>query len=130
MLVRKKKMMTTTTLAVVVLVAIGIAYFAFAAEHPGAMMGKPEGKMMGAGMAACPMHMMKCGHMMKSEITGTQDGGVIVMCCNKLYKYDKDLNMVKSVEMKEVQQDCKTMMEQMKKECMEKCPMMKEGEKK
>jgi hypothetical protein len=131
MLVKRNKMRNKVVLAMVVIMATGITYFAFAAEHPtGGMMGKDTmGKeMMGKGMGMmgmCPMHSMTCGAMMKGEITATQDGGIVVMCCNKLYKYDKDLNMVKSVEMKEVQQDCKTMMETMKKECMEKCQMMK-----
>jgi hypothetical protein len=43
------------------------------------------------------------GHDMKHPMMGkkmiaTSDGGVIVMFCNKLYKYDKDLNLKKEVE--------------------------------
>ena len=36
----------------------------------------------------------------KGEMATTQDGGVIVMRGNKLYKYDKDLNLTKEVKLK------------------------------
>jgi heme/copper-type cytochrome/quinol oxidase subunit 4 len=130
MLVRRNKMKTTTTFVIVILLAVGIAYIAFAADESSAMMSKTEGKhMMGKGMMGCPIHMMMCEHMMKKEIISTGDGGVIVMACNKLYKYDKDLNLVKEVELK-IDQEMKEKMEKMQKECMEKCQMMKQGEKK
>lgn len=35
----------------------------------------------------------------KGEMAATQDGGVIVMKGNKLYKYDKDLNLTKEVRL-------------------------------
>ena len=36
----------------------------------------------------------------KGEMIAAQDGGVIVMKGNKLYKYDKDLNLTKEVKLK------------------------------
>lgn len=76
-------------------------------------------------MGMCPMHMMMCEHMMKKEIVPAGDGGVVIMTCGKLYKYDKDLNLVKDVELTKIDEDAKAKMEEIKKECMEKCQMMK-----
>jgi hypothetical protein len=53
---------------------------------------KHEGDMCGMG------HGMK-GMMMKKEIVPTADGGVVIMSCNKVQKYDKDLNLVKEIEL-------------------------------
>ena len=47
----------------------------------------------------CPMHpRMEMGSMMGKKVIATSDGGIVVMICNKLYKYDKDLNLKKEVE--------------------------------
>jgi len=48
----------------------------------------------------CPMHGMMMKRMMEKSIIATSDGGVIVLAGNKLIKYDKDLNVVKEVEIK------------------------------
>jgi hypothetical protein len=74
-------------------------------------------------MGMCPMHKMMSEHMMKKEIVADGDGGVIIMACGKLYKYDKDLNLVKDVELTKIHEDAKAKMEEMKKECAEKCKM-------
>ena len=63
-----------------------------------AQMRGQKGHMMGdkgmmGGMGGMPM----CGMMGKNMIA-TSDGGVVVMIFNKLYKYDKDLNLKKEVE--------------------------------
>ena len=54
--------------------------------------------------------------MMGKQVIATTDGGVVVMSCNKLYKYDKDLNLIKEVEipvdMKYMQEMWKKMKEQ------------------
>ena len=47
----------------------------------------------------CPM----CGKMkskMQKSMVATSDGGVVVLSHNKLTKYDKNLNIVKEVELK------------------------------
>jgi hypothetical protein len=74
-------------------------------------------------MGMCHMHKMMCEHMMKKEIVPAGDGGVVIMACGKLYKYDKDLNLVKDVELTKIKDDAKAKMEEMKKECAEKCKM-------
>ncbi len=126
----------------VIFLAAGIAYLAFAAEPTSAMAGKQDGKEMKCKdmkhnemmehkgmMGMCAMHMMMGEHMMKKEIIATQDGGIIVIAAGKLYKYDKDLNLVKEVEMK-CDADMKEKMGKMREECMEKCQgMMKMKEK-
>gem|GEM_PF-1857964 len=84
-------------------------------EMPG-MHGKMKGMHQGMGM--CPM--MK---MMERSVVATSDGGVIVLAGNKLVKYDKDLNVLKEVEIKvDMAAMQKDMMEMMKN-----CPMMKGG---
>lgn len=45
------------------------------------------------------MIMQMMGSMQK-QMVATNDGGVIVMAGNKLLKYDKDLNLIKEVELK------------------------------
>jgi hypothetical protein len=138
MLVGKNRMKNAAPYLFVILMVAGIAYFVFAAEQSSAMAGKQDkskemmhkGKMHEAMshegmMGMCPMHSMMCERMMETEIVATQDSGVVVMAAGKLYKYDKDLNLVKEIELKSGQ-DMKAMMGNMQKECMEKCQMMKE----
>ncbi|MGA2775785.1 MAG: hypothetical protein ABSE81_06995 [Candidatus Omnitrophota bacterium] len=53
----------------------------------------------------------------QKQIVATNDGGVIVMAGNKLFKYDKDLNFVKEVELKtavELKVDAGSMQEMIK----------------
>jgi hypothetical protein len=73
-------------------------------------------------MEKCPMHGMMMKGMMEKSIIATADGGVFVLVGNKLIKYDKDLNLVKEVEIKiDMEAMKKNMMEMMKN-----CPMMKD----
>ena len=46
------------------------------------------------------MRGMMTRKMMDKTLIATEDGGVIVMVGNKLIKYDKDLNLIKEVEIK------------------------------
>ena len=139
-------MKRTLIAAMVILFAVGVTYFAYAAEQPGGMKGMDTmGKqtmdkqgmmdsndmmmqkgMMGKAMPMmCPMHTMMCQGMMKKEIVATSDGGVIVMADNKLFKYDKDVNLIKEVELKIDMKVTQDKMTQMMKEGAEKCQMMK-----
>jgi len=62
------------------------------------------------------MIMQMMGSMQK-QMVATNDGGVIVLAGNKLLKYDKDLNLVKEVELKtqfELKIDAGSMQEMMK----------------
>jgi len=125
--------------AMVILLVAGVTYFAYAAEQPGGMMGKQGmmdcNDMMHRGMMGkpmpmmCPMHMMMCQGMMQKEVVATSDGGVIVVVDNKLLKYDKNLNLVKEAELKIDVNEMKAKMQQMMKDCMEKCQMMKSQDK-
>ena len=89
------------------------------AKKKGSMMGEGmmSGDMMGKGM----MGGMVMKSMMEKTMVATSDGGVIVLAGNKLTKYDKDLNVVKEVEIK---MDMEGMHKQMM-EMMQNCPMMK-----
>jgi len=78
-----------------------------------AMMGKERM------MPMCPMHHMMMGAMMSRSIVATGDGGVIVMASEKLMKFDKDLNLVKEVQVSIDMEAMQNKMNQM----MEKCPM-------
>jgi hypothetical protein len=53
--------------------------------------------MMGKGMMGKGM----MGSMMEKKIVATQDGGVVIWSGNKLTKYDKNLALVKEVELKD-----------------------------
>ncbi len=64
-------------------------------------------------------HMMMKS-MMDKSVVATSDGGIVVVAGNKITKYDKDLNVVKEVEIKV---DAEAMQKQMG-EMMKMCPMM------
>jgi hypothetical protein len=124
--------------AMVLLLAVWVTYFAYAADPMGSMSGGKmdsnsmmmHKEMMGKMMPQmCPMHTMMAQGMMHKEIVATQDGGVIVMYDNKLLKYDKDVNFVKEVDLKIDTAAMQVKMQQMMKECMEKCQMMKPQDK-
>lgn len=106
-------------IAVVLFTASGLVY---AQEMKGGMMdsgmmgkGMMDGKMMG-------MHgmMMK---MMDRNVVATSDGGIVIVAGNKLTKFDKDLNLVKEVELKVDTEGMQKMMDDMK----SMCPMMGKG---
>lgn len=82
-----------------VFLVVGILAFAVSAqaEQDGEMKGMKDG-MKGKGMKGGMM--MGMGMMQKSEMVASSDGGVIVMSGGKLTKYDKDLNVIKEVELK------------------------------
>lgn len=102
---------------VVVLVAFFMATSVISyAQEKGPMMGKEKKDSMKG------MHGMMMKKMMIKEIVATGDGGVIVFVGNKLMKYDKDLNLIKEVE---IQVDMEAMMKKCR-EMMKKCGM-KEG---
>ncbi len=118
--------------AVVVFVGVVLAInMAITPADPGMMKGKEPMMEMGSGgmmmsstgkmMHACPMHAMMMHNMMSASMAATTDGGIVLMHMGKLTKYDKDLNMVKEVEMKMDPETMKKMMTQM----MEACPMCK-----
>lgn len=99
---------------VIVLAGSSLVY---AEGMKGGMMGK--GMRHGKSMKMCPM--MKT--MTTRSVVATSDGGVVVVMGNKLTKYDKNLNVVKEVELKMDLEGMQKMMESMK----GMCPMMGKG---
>ena len=78
-------------------------------------MGDFKGDKKGMG---CPMCHMNKGMMMDGKkLVATQDGGVVLMMCNKLIKYDAGMNVVKEVEIKMDMEAMGKSMEEMKKNC-------------
>src|SRR3989338_3078535 len=64
----------------------------------------------GHGCSMC--HMNKMMMMEGKKLIATQDGGVVLMMCNKLIKYDAGMNVVKEVEIKmDMEAMCKSMEE-------------------
>ena len=66
------------------------------------------------------MGMMKHGMMMKmmeKNVVATSDGGIVIVAGNNLTKYDKNLKLVKEVELKSDMEGMNRMMAD--------CPMMK-----
>jgi len=104
-------------IVVVGLFMIGFSSLAFTQEHKGGVMDTSKEMKQGDKMYPGKMHGMGhgCPMMMGKSLVATADGGVVVMCCNKLFKYDKDLVLQKEAEIK-------IDMEAMQK-MMEKCPM-------
>ena len=104
-------------IVVVGLFMIGFSSLAFTQEHKASMM--DTSKDMKQGDKMCPGKMQGMGHccemMMGKSLVATEDGGVVVLLGNKLFKYDKDLVLQKEAEIK----IDKEFMQKM----MEKCPM-------
>jgi hypothetical protein len=76
-----------------------------------------------AGM--CQAHGMIMKDLMTGSMIATSDGGVIIKQGLKIYKYDKDLNLIKGVELKMDMDAMAKMMNEMKEKCpMGKMPMM------
>ena len=84
-----------------------------------------SGGMSGDPMMGGMMKMHMRGMMEKTSMVSSNDGGVIVMMGNKLYKYDKDLNLVKEMELKMDEKFC-PMPGMMQKEIKKGTPMGKE----
>ena len=127
-------MKRTMIMAVIVFaVAAGLYYVFAATQNEGGMMdgGMMRGRMMDSNdmtknqmwrnremmdrrnmMGMYPMGGMMYG----ASLAATEDGGALVLMGNKLCKYDKDLNLVKEVEIKmDWEKMNKTMMEHQKK---------------
>lgn len=119
-------------IAGILFIATGFSSLSFAQGNTGmkcdkSMTGKDmmKSNMMAKGemMGKSPMQAMLMKAMMEKSIIATTDGGVIVLVGNKLIKYDKNLNVMKEVEIKiDMEAMQKDMMEMMKK-----CPMAKDG---
>ena len=112
--------------AVIVIGMSGLALAQMNDKGSGMMMDKGDkGGMMGKGGMMMGMHgmMMKMGEMMNKIAVATSDGGIVVIAGDKMTKYDKDLSVVKEVELKSNMEAMQKMMSGM----MAKCPMMGKG---
>ena len=70
----------------------------------------------------CPLHMMLAKSLTNTQIVAGDDGEVIVMAGLKLMKYDKDLELIKAVDLEIDIEAARKKMEQI----MEDCPRRKE----
>jgi hypothetical protein len=92
---------------VLAMICLGCAGMKCHERHGGHMMGK-------RGMwSCCPMHREIGIRMMKRTLVPTQDGGVALLMGNKIVKYDKDMNVLKEVEVKCDTEGMQKMMEDM-----------------
>ena len=118
--------MKKSVLAITAVLVLTISGLALAQMEKGKeMMGEQGMGMMGGGMKGEMMGkggMMGHGMMMKMmerSVVVTSDGGIVIVSANKISKYDKDLNLVKEVELKMptmegMQKMCPMMMGDMK----------------
>ena len=98
---------------IMMLVALTAGISSVSAEGmKGGMKAESKDAMMGKGMM-----MMK---MMEKTVVATSDGGIVVVLGNKITKYDKDLNVLKEIEIKMDRENMKKDMDDM----MKMCPMM------
>ncbi len=88
----KMKTRLIVALACLVLIASGISFAQEGGQMCGPMGGQQQDQqqMQGGGMMQRP----------SPQMVYTGDGGVIILMGNKLQKYDKDLKLVKEVELK------------------------------
>jgi len=110
------------TIFITLMVLLLVPAFAFSQEKSP---GTDTSMGMGKGMHC------NCGKicmMMQKQMIATSDGGVIVLSGNKLYKYDKNLNLVKEAEIKMDVEGMKKMMEKMKEACPASKMMMEKKE--
>jgi hypothetical protein len=68
---------------------------------------------------SCPMCMMMAGHLFKSELVATADGGALLMIGGALYKYDANLTLVAQTQLQIDLQQIQTQLQDM----MSNCPM-------
>jgi hypothetical protein len=99
---------------------VAVAYLTSPVEGKG-WFGKGKGEMGKSMTAMCPMHTMMCKGMIEKKMVALEDGSIIIMTNGKLYKYDRDLNLVKDVELKKICDDTKAKIEEMQKQCAEMC---------
>jgi hypothetical protein len=106
-------------IVVVVSCVIGFSYMGFTQEYKCPMMdtgkGGPQGEKMCQGKMEGMGHGYGCKMMGGKALVATADGGVVVLCCNKLLKFDNNLVLQKEVALK-IDKECQ-------KKKTGKCPM-------
>ena len=102
------------TLVILMAVIIAFSAIAFAQEAEEVGVQAAEKEMKADKMKKHGMYDMMKKKMMEKQIVATKDGGVVVMVGKKLFKYDKNLNLVKEAELKI---DYKAMKKELKEKC-------------
>jgi Na+/H+ antiporter NhaB len=102
------------TLVVLMAFAIAFSAIAFAQEAEEVSNPTTEKEMKAAKMKKHHMYGMMMKKMMEKQMVATKDGGVVVMVGKKLFKYDRNLNLVKEVELNI---DYKAMKRELKERC-------------
>ena len=92
------------------------AGFVFAQMGRGGMMGGDnQGNMMNRNWRNTPMMSgMGMGGMMGNNIVATSDDGVVVMSFNKLYKFDRNLKLMKQAEVPFDKENIQNMIQNMR----------------
>lgn len=91
------------------------AGFVFAQMNQGSMMGHYGHGMMNRNWMGMPMMSgMGMSGMMGSSVVATEDGGIVVMSFNKLYKFDKNLKLVKEADIPFDKEHIQQMMQNMR----------------
>lgn len=126
-----KKTIFITLMALLIVPALAFSQEKSPAMDKSMDMGKgmEMGKGMGIGKGMMGCDCGKMCMMMQKQMIATSDGGVIVLAGNKLYKYDKNLNLVKEAEIKIDFEHMKMMMDKMKDKCGKDKMMQEKGEK-
>ena len=107
--------MKKITLLIGVIIIILTAGIVFAQMGNGGMMGnRGQGMMMNRNWMNMPMMSGMMGGMMGGNIAVTGDGDVIVMSYNRLYKFDKNLKLVKQADIPFDKEHIQNMMENMR----------------
>jgi len=122
-----KKTIFITLMALLIVPALAFSQEKSPGKDTSMEMGKgmemDKGMGMGKGMGC---NCGKMGMMMPKQMIATSDGGVIVLSGNKLYKYDRNLNLVKEAEIKMDVEGMKKMRDKMKEKCAKDKEMMQE----
>ena len=91
-------MKKTLFVLVVMAVIVGMSMVGFA-QTQGKMGGQNKGMMRAQGQGMMRCRPMGPGmHMGGIKMIATEDGGIVVMSLGKLYKYDKDLKLIKEID--------------------------------
>jgi hypothetical protein len=105
--------------------ALGLLFLppAFGQEPAGQGGGMMGGQMMGPGPMNpnCPQHLGMMAGLMGGTLVATTDGGVVLFAGQKLMKFDKDLKLVKEVEVKIDTAAMQKMMQEMYQNCPQPC---------
>lgn len=112
-----RKLIIIAIVTAFILTSAGICFAQASDDQTGKMGTMMSGKDMMGHKGMSGQDMMARDHMgkgmMSNSIVATQDGGVVVMIGNRLYKYDQNLNLKKELEISVDYEGLKGMMMKM-----------------